>query len=251
MTRSSFREFICRLGFLIDQYGFPAAMAYCVMDKSATVGLLAPGALESFRRVLAHDSQMSDGIVCSRFMSEGLMALYNIVALWAFLIRKKPTVKSTTIQEVIVPLTTIAIYASINFLGKIPPSVNVLLAPPDHALLLSLIGSFFVFAGLALSIVAIYQLRHSIAVLVQVRDVVSSGLYRHVRHPIYLGYFIQIFGFLLVIPYFWTILWAIMAGYFFIARARLEERKIASAFPAYREYMARTPFLIPWNRKTT
>lgn len=252
MSTSRRLRFIQDLGFFIDQIGFPFLIAYFILEKSILVSQLYPGAFESLSRIQAHNSEIADKIIVSRFLSENMIVFYNVLSLWALSIRKKPLQKSETVAEITIPVLTIAVYISLNLLSQIPPALNQILVPERYALSLSLAGSVFVFCGLLISVIAIFHLRHSFSILVQVRDVVSQGFYRYVRHPIYLGYFIQIIGFLLAIPYLWTLLWAIVAGNLFITRARLEEKKIAAYSPEYRDYMKSTPFLNPFlKRKST
>jgi len=70
------------------------------------------------------------------------------------------------------------------------------------------------------------------------RGVVSSGVYRLVRHPIYLGYLITHLGFLLANPASWNILMLAGADIALMLRAKCEERTL-SADEAYRTYMQR------------
>jgi protein-S-isoprenylcysteine O-methyltransferase Ste14 len=243
MTPPRAREFIRRTGFIIDQYGFPIFIATFLVLKSASIVRFYPLATENFHRL----SHINSQLMLSGFLSEHLIVFYNIITLWALLIRKKPLSQSETLPEIIIPLITIAAYSSINLLGLIPASLNPILIPRSFALSLSLAGSVFVLMGILISTTAMFSLCHSFAVLVQVRKMVSRGLYREVRHPVYLGYFVQMAGFLIAIPRLWTGLWVLLSASLFILRARLEERKIESCFPEYRQYRENTPFLLPWK----
>jgi protein-S-isoprenylcysteine O-methyltransferase Ste14 len=70
------------------------------------------------------------------------------------------------------------------------------------------------------------------------RGVVSTGLYRIVRHPIYLGYLITHVGFIIANPSLWNLALLGMADTALVLRARREERTL-SADEAYRAYMQR------------
>ena len=70
------------------------------------------------------------------------------------------------------------------------------------------------------------------------RGVVSTGVYRFVRHPIYLGYLITHVGFLLANPAIWNIVVLAAADLALMLRARCEERTL-SVDEAYRSYMGR------------
>jgi protein-S-isoprenylcysteine O-methyltransferase Ste14 len=60
-----------------------------------------------------------------------------------------------------------------------------------------LVGAAFQVAGICWQIFAKASLRRSFGILPANRGVVSTGAYRFVRHPIYLGYFVADIGFLL------------------------------------------------------
>ena len=99
--------------------------------------------------------------------------------------------------------------------------------------------------GNILIVWSLISLRHSFSIMAEVREIVSSGPYRFVRHPIYLGQFFSTIGCCLLAPS-----WAnsFLLVIFFIAqttRARFEEKKLVSASPTYREYQKRTGFFLP------
>jgi len=75
--------------------------------------------------------------------------------------------------------------------------------------------------------------------------VVTGGPYAYVRHPMYLGYLIELSG--LLLASFSLGMMLLAAGYVFlmVVRAQLEEERLIEAHPAYREYMQRTGFLFP------
>ena len=77
-------------------------------------------------------------------------------------------------------------------------------------------------------------------------ELVTTGPYRFVRHPIYTGLTTAMIGSLLAEGFMWMIWLAFMGGYFFYS-ANKEERSMMLQFPdEYREYMRRTKMLIPF-----
>jgi protein-S-isoprenylcysteine O-methyltransferase Ste14 len=70
------------------------------------------------------------------------------------------------------------------------------------------------------------------------RGVVSTGMYRFVRHPIYLGYLITHIGFVLANPIDWNVAVLLIADAALLVRAGFEERTLMTD-PAYREYLQR------------
>ncbi|HJR16647.1 MAG TPA: isoprenylcysteine carboxylmethyltransferase family protein [Gemmatimonadales bacterium] len=73
-------------------------------------------------------------------------------------------------------------------------------------------------------------------------DLVTSGAYAYVRHPIYAGVVLLLAGYTLVWSN-WTL--AIIVGFvayqYFQAKAAAEEKWLVERFPGYRSYMRRVP----------
>jgi protein-S-isoprenylcysteine O-methyltransferase Ste14 len=92
--------------------------------------------------------------------------------------------------------------------------------------------------GLLVVVVGKLSLGRSFGLAPANRGVVSTGVYRFVRHPIYLGYLVTHLGFVLANPGYWNIVVLVTADLALMLRARCEERTLA-ADPAYRDYMGR------------
>ena len=102
--------------------------------------------------------------------------------------------------------------------------------------------------GLAFTIYAAASLRESFGLAAEARELVTSGAYRLVRHPIYLGELVAATGALLPVLAPMTALVFAVFCLSQIVRAILEERVLSAAFPHYEEYRGRTPALVPWPR---
>jgi protein-S-isoprenylcysteine O-methyltransferase Ste14 len=77
-------------------------------------------------------------------------------------------------------------------------------------------------------------------------ELVTSGPYHFVRHPIYSGILLGLVGTALATNLYWLIA-VVVVGAYFIHSAKVEEGIMASSFPAaYRGYRARTKMLIPF-----
>jgi protein-S-isoprenylcysteine O-methyltransferase Ste14 len=70
------------------------------------------------------------------------------------------------------------------------------------------------------------------------RGVVSTGMYRFMRHPIYFGYLITHIGFVAANPARWNLMVLAAADIALMFRAVCEEQTLAQD-PAYRSYMER------------
>jgi protein-S-isoprenylcysteine O-methyltransferase Ste14 len=75
---------------------------------------------------------------------------------------------------------------------------------------------------------------------------VETGIYRYVRHPIYLAVILlcAAYGWGIANP-FVGLLSGIIAWLFFDRKAAAEEKKLIRRFPAYGDYRRRVPRLVP------
>jgi protein-S-isoprenylcysteine O-methyltransferase Ste14 len=97
-------------------------------------------------------------------------------------------------------------------------------------------------AGLLVVIAGKLSLGRSFGLMPANRGVVSTGLYRLVRHPIYMGYLVCHVGVLAANPSTWNVLTLVCADAALMIRALYEERVLAQD-PAYRDYLQ----LVRWR----
>jgi protein-S-isoprenylcysteine O-methyltransferase Ste14 len=90
-------------------------------------------------------------------------------------------------------------------------------------------------AGLMLVIAGKLSLGRSFGLMPANRGIVSTGLYRLVRHPIYLGYLITHYAFVAANPTMWNVIILVTADLALMARAVCEERTLARD-PEYKAY---------------
>ena len=100
-------------------------------------------------------------------------------------------------------------------------------------------------AGTTGALWSLWYLGRNVSVIAQARAVADRGPYRLVRHPLYAAALISALGLALaagtIASYTgWAVL-CVMQVY----RARCEELILLRALPAYRDYRARTPALVP------
>jgi len=122
----------------------------------------------------------------------------------------------------------------------------LLLTPraPADALWDSL-STVLVLAGSAAAVLAVADLGRSLSIMPEARKLVTGGLYRWIRHPLYLAEEIAIIGFYLQFRSWQTLPILIIHFYFQIRRMDWEEGILAKAFPGYAEYKQRTYRLFP------
>ncbi|SCV00683.1 conserved membrane hypothetical protein [Cupriavidus necator] len=116
----------------------------------------------------------------------------------------------------------------------------VQLAPGEH-LVPEMFGAGLQIVGILWQIYAKVSLRWSFGILPANRGIVSSGAYRFVRHPIYLGYFIADVGFLLTNFGVQNLL--VYTGLYALQAVRINrEEKLLSDDPEYRRYREKVRF---------
>jgi protein-S-isoprenylcysteine O-methyltransferase Ste14/uncharacterized membrane protein (UPF0127 family) len=110
------------------------------------------------------------------------------------------------------------------------------------------LSDVLVAVGLAFSMYALGALRCCFGLAPEARGLVTTGAYRIVRHPVYLGEFIALLGALL--PVLAPLSICIFAAFCALQvwRAALEESVLSHTFDGYGAYRARTPALLPWPR---
>lgn len=138
------------------------------------------------------------------------------------------------------PLVRVVAFAATFLPAAIPP-----LTSPSQDVLQLAIGNGLILGGLAWSLWSLHALRHSFSVVPAGRELVTSGPYRYVRHPLYLGELTAAFGVVLGGPTLaalvtWSLLVALQ-----LARATYEERLLSATFPAYDAYRTQTGRILP------
>ncbi len=179
-----------------------------------------------------------------------LVLLFDVLVGLLLLLGRSPAVPPQGARDVLVPLAGNFFYLAYNVAGLAPAALTVNRVPSSWRFPLSLVALHLSVLAFALATWAVVHLGRSFAILVSVREVVLHGPYRHVRHPIYLSYLLQMIG--LACAYGSVLVFCLVAAHLAVTvwRARLEEARLSQHSPAYREYMGRTGFLFPkWNRR--
>jgi len=156
----------------------------------------------------------------------GLLLLASETLVVVFTVcRRAPSVVDRSIRA--------RVLTAISMMGPplVRPAAAGALAPELFTVALSAVGLLVVIGGKM-------SLGRSFGLMPANRGVVSTGLYRLVRHPIYMGYLITHIGFLAAHPTIWNAMTLVGADLALLVRARCEERTLALD-PAYRAYQTR------------
>jgi protein-S-isoprenylcysteine O-methyltransferase Ste14 len=120
---------------------------------------------------------------------------------------------------------------------------------PLYGFYLSMIGLGLGFVGASFSIWAISHLRKSFGLRAAVRSLVSTGPYRRIRHPLYLGEIVHIGGIAVLSGKPLGLHLFVVAVALQVVRAKIEERKFRRTLPEYEAYVQGTGFLWPRLRR--
>ena len=108
---------------------------------------------------------------------------------------------------------------------------------------LRIAGAAVLLLAFVLVSIARYQLGRSFSLTPQAHQLVTSGLYRVFRNPIYVFAELAFVGFAMMIPSWWPIVVMVAVIPLQVARARKETAVLEAAFgEEYRRYRARTWF---------
>jgi protein-S-isoprenylcysteine O-methyltransferase Ste14 len=108
---------------------------------------------------------------------------------------------------------------------------------------ITVLGYIVALAGMMLWVTARYQLGDAFSILPKATKIIKTGIYKKIRHPVYMAGIIAIFGLCLIYQksgfYFALIALIIMQ----VIRARLEEKSLTTKFgQSYIEYKNSTWF---------
>ncbi|HLY74227.1 MAG TPA: isoprenylcysteine carboxylmethyltransferase family protein [Planctomycetota bacterium] len=172
-------------------------------------------------------------------LETGLLIGYALV----WLTRPPATSAAKGFREILLPLLFVLLPFGIVVMPYTYPRWM-----PEKATLhlagLYAINLLLILAG-TLNLIGLVALRRAFAIMAEARELVRSGPYRWVRHPMYAAHFIIFFCVLLqrFAPLTLALYLVFVGGQ--IVRARIEEGKLAATFPEYEGYRRSTGMFFP------
>lgn len=100
-------------------------------------------------------------------------------------------------------------------------------------------------SGTVIMLVSLASLWRSFSIMVEARQLVTRGIYKYVRHPLYLGEIVSYAGVLMMRFSLVNTVIFIVFIIFQVVRSRIEEQKLEKVFPEYRKYKKRTGIFFP------
>jgi protein-S-isoprenylcysteine O-methyltransferase Ste14 len=204
------------------------------MPLAIFFGLLAFRVSRSLVQFVLQWSSLEIPYKALTFASVLANALFIFTLLALTILRSKPVQSHTTSATRLTAIlgTCLPLSLSMLPLPELPPIVTVIS--------IAMIG-----LGCGLAIWTAFWLGRSFSVAPQARELVIGGAYSVVRHPLYLCEELAVLGAMLAC--FSPLAVAIVAIHwaFQLRRMEYEEQLLSATFPAYADYAAAVPRLIP------
>ena len=178
-----------------------------------------------------------------------LAGLLTHKAVWEVMKRKSPAPPPPAREGLarrLVKLVKVGILLGI-VAQTLLPDILPLASDPGFSRVL---GAVVFTAGLAIALLGRIQLGNNwsdieSAVVRRKHQVVSRGIYRYVRHPIYSGDLLLLLGFEIAVNS-WLVIGAILLVPVVFRQAVKEEQALSHTLPGYRQYCERTRRFIPF-----
>jgi len=193
----------------------PAAAAMLVFDVLA----------------LTHGSRTGGAV---RWADAVLVCAFYALIIWCYLRRGRAVATSGSVTGYAAAVAGTLLPFTLPLLHGAPPGVGQHYA-----------GYLLVVVGTGWAVWSVRYLGRSFAVIAQAREVVDTGPYRLVRHPLYLGEIVAALGVAIVAGSVWALCAWVALCVLQAYRALREEQVLLRALPGYRGYRARTAALLP------
>jgi protein-S-isoprenylcysteine O-methyltransferase Ste14 len=218
-----------RLRFLVFGRALPATLF-------AWLGSLILGHFLASLRNVAGTHDWLSALAAARL---GLYFLFCVIPVAIYLTRPRPQARDGRLAP---RLAAFAGTTMLLIVGAIVPEGPLLVSPPRPIVVL---GTILLVAGTALGVYGLLHLRHSFSIIPEARQLVTAGPYALVRHPLYAAEVISAVALVLPGPRLFPALALLPFVGVQLARMHFEEALLQRSFPQYRDYMRRTPRLVP------
>lgn len=113
---------------------------------------------------------------------------------------------------------------------------------------MSMAGTIICVAGVMLMVAGIVSLRQVLRVPPEPKaggHLVTSGVYRRLRHPMYTGVVALVVGLVLLQPAVYVAIGLVVVVVFLVVKSRFEEQLLRERYSDYAEYMTHTSGVLP------
>jgi protein-S-isoprenylcysteine O-methyltransferase Ste14 len=130
-------------------------------------------------------------------------------------------------------------------IGTFLIAIVVLFPRRELSLTAGVVSTLLLLTGNAIAVYVLSHLGRSFSIMPEARGLVTSGLYRYVRHPLYVAEMVASIGTVLQFLSVWTALILAVQIAFQLRRMRNEEVVLMEIFPEYAAYKEKTARIIP------
>jgi protein-S-isoprenylcysteine O-methyltransferase Ste14 len=141
------------------------------------------------------------------------------------------------------PTTKDYLYVTVQFLLFLAYLLEVSLPDLHHLVILRTVGSALSIAGVLVLLLALLQLNRNLSPFPTPKsnaELIRTGLYKYIRHPIYTGILLTVFGYALHEASLYKLLIASCLLLLFYLKSSYEEKRLLEVYPEYEEYRATT-----------
>ena len=163
-----------------------------------------------------------------------LLGFYGLLILFYFLRSPAKSTSKSFVTNAIAVTTCFMPLVLFDLTGKAASSPTLIVA-----------SDLIILLGMGLVIYSLSVLGRSFSIIPQARKLVQKGPYKLVRHPLYLGELVSVFGIILMNVTFLNLFSFLALAACQIYRSLREEQLLEEIFPEYKEYRSRTYRLVP------
>lgn len=112
------------------------------------------------------------------------------------------------------------------------------------------IGVFFIVTGIAAITIAILQLNTKLSAFptpVKSATLITTGIFKYVRHPIYSGIFLLTLGYAIMQRDLEKFIISVLLLILFEVKSNYEEKKLTEKFPEYKKYKTVSSKFFPFH----
>ena len=180
-----------------------------------------------------------------KFVGFCWVALFTIWLIWALSVKR--TKERQPLFGRLIYVLLLAFAAAL--LNGVVPKANLTRVILPHTLGTALLADVLVLVGLVIAVWARVVLGgnwSSLVTLKENHELIQSGPYRLVRHPIYSGLLVMILGTTILAGQLGGFVALLICSCGFWVKLRQEEALLTKRLRGYPEYMARTKALVPF-----
>lgn len=135
------------------------------------------------------------------------------------------------------------LFTGMQFVLFIAYLFTIRISDLEFSVWMSYSGLILTIVGIIIAFLALFQIRHSLSPFpspLPSARLITSGVFRYIRHPIYSGILLAGLGYALYSGSLYRILITVLLYVLFYFKSRYEEKLLVEKFSEYQEYKDKT-----------